>query len=107
MRHYFMPLISAALLAGCATTSTADLRKLPVAETYRTTKPPQEVAQCLAENLTRLGAPSIYQAYDGLAVSFTTEGNTMALFVIGPDGTVTVRRASAILPYREKTAGCV
>jgi hypothetical protein len=94
------------LLAGCATTSTADLRQTPIVATYASAKPAAEVAACLAEALTKWGSPSVYVAGADTAVSFTTAGNTMLLFLIGPGGQTTVRRAGALVDFRSKSVPC-
>jgi hypothetical protein len=94
-------------LAGCNTTSTADLRQQrPIEATFESRRPPEQIAQCLAENLGELGAPSIYAAGRDTVVSFHKSGNTMALFSIAPDGTTSVRRVNALIWYRAKVAGC-
>ncbi|WP_374650341.1 hypothetical protein [Rhizorhabdus sp.] len=94
-------------LAGCATTSTADLRKLPVTETFQTRRAAPIVAQCLAESLNNLGDPSIYATAMGTAVAFTGAGNTLALFEINGSGLLEVRAPMFIQRYREKTEACL
>ena len=99
-------LVSVAL-GGCATTSTTDLRHTSVAATFKSAKPPAELAACLAEGLNQWGAPAIYSANGSTTVSFTTDGNTLLLFDISPDGGVTVRRATGVVSFREKTEACL
>jgi hypothetical protein len=94
-------------LAACATTSTADLRQLPVAGTYKSAKAPDVLAACLADNMNKWGAPSVYKAGDETTVSFTSEGNTMLLFTIRPGSTIEVRRATGLVTYKEKTEACL
>jgi len=98
---------TAALLTSCATTTARDVRTKDVAETFHSTKPPAQVAQCLAESLSRWGSPSIYPSDAGTSVSFTTNNNVLLLIDISAGGDVTVRRAVGIVSYRRATLTCV
>ena len=93
--------------AACSTTTISDLQQRAPREVYKTDKPVAAVAQCIIENLGRLGAPNSYQRDDGATVvHFTIENDTSATFVITP-GQVEVRTISKIVPFRSKTEACL
>jgi hypothetical protein len=94
-------------LAGCATTSTTDLRRVAVSASYKTSKPAAVVAACFAEGLTKWGAPSVYPTDAGTAVSFTTAGNSLLLIDIAAGGKVTVRRANGLVSFRQGVEACL
>lgn len=94
-------------LSSCATTSAKDLRTSDVAETFHSAKRPAQIAQCLAESLSKWGSPAVYPSDAGTSVSFTTSGNVLLLIDISGTSDVTVRRAVAIVSYRKGVSDCI
>jgi hypothetical protein len=93
-------------VAGCATTAEELRLKEPKA-IYTTTRPPSEVAACIAEGFHALGPAAILKVGERTSVTFQASGTTgMAVDIQG--GRITVWR---LLPYdaeaRRRIEACI
>ena len=92
-------------LAGCQTTSAADLSQREVALTLAAPGEPAGIAACLASTLGHLGAPAIYPGpADTVVIAFTIDATTTASFTVTRDGLILGRKASRITPFHIKRA---
>lgn len=100
-------LTAALAVSACATTTISDLESEPPREIYQFRGDRSALAQCLIENLGRLGAPTQYNRSDGtMALSFTIENDTTALYIFRRE-TIEVRTISKIVPFRNGTLACI
>ena len=96
---------AAVLVAGCTTTAS-DLRTRPPVATYTTTKPAAVVAQCLAESVSSIGAPSIFQGAEETTVTFVQRDATTLFITIAKDGAMKVWRVNQLVKYKDAIARC-
>lgn len=98
-------LLAALLLAGCTTTAS-DLRDRTPVATFTTTKAPADVAQCIAESVSKIGSPSVFQGSRETTVTFVSESATTLFVAITPDGQGRVWRVNGLIPYKGALARC-
>jgi hypothetical protein len=96
--------LSLLALAGCTTAS--DLRSRTPAATFSTSKPVPDVAQCLAESISSIGGPSIFQGSKETTITFVQKEATTLFISITPDGQGRVWRIHSLIPFKSALARC-
>lgn len=95
----------ALFLAGCTTTAS-DLRDREPVHTFTTTKAPGDVAKCLAESVSKIGAPSVIQGSAETTITFVQQNATTLFIAISANGQGRVWRVNQFVPYRGALDRC-
>ncbi|HYI42679.1 MAG TPA: hypothetical protein VD768_03555 [Sphingomicrobium sp.] len=64
------------------------------------------MAQCFAESVSRIGAPSIFQGSKETTVTFVQQDAATLFISISPAGEGRVWRVNGLIPYKEAIARC-
>jgi hypothetical protein len=93
-------------LAGCSTTAV-DLRRREPTATFQAARPPADVAQCISERISQIGAPSVFQGTSETTVTFTDKGATTLFVTITPTGAVSAWRLHPLVRGMDDVERCV
>lgn len=92
-------------LSGCTTTAS-DLRSREPVHTFQTSRPVADVSQCLAESISKIGAPSIFQGSEETTITFVQQNATTLFIAISNSGQGRVWRVNKLIPYSGALRRC-